>query len=289
LILYLGILNNNYKRYNDDMEKLKNLNVFILIVLVLLGFALLYFLYFRVRNQAEVYVGVSVTRGVNIPVSAIYNWIPNWLDNAIAVGDKEISPLGGLTAVVLEKESYEASFYGKYVYLLLKLNAIRDRSGIYLFKNKPLSAGALIDLRLSKAQISGLVTYVGTERPKYQVEKLKVTLYGKAVDNWIADNLKVGAEITDNKKQIIAKVLDKQIKSAASLATLLQDPSTGRSIVTYDNTQRDLQVTVELLAKKIGGIYFYAEMQKVKAGEILFLPFKEVTLNLPITSVTELR
>lgn len=266
----------------------KNLNWFLLAVLFLLGFALLYFLYFRVRNQADVYVGLTVTRGINIPVNAAYNWIPYWLADSILKGDKEISPLGGLNAEVLDKQSYESSFYGKNVYLLLQIKAIKDRSGVYLFKNKPLSVGASIDLKLTKTQIQGLVTYVGSEKPKYQINKLKVTLHGKAVDTWIADSLQVGSEITDNKKQMIAKVLDKKVSTATSLATVSQDLSADRSIVTYDKNQRDLQVTVELLAKKINGIYYYAETQKVKADELLFLPFKEVSLNLPITSVSEM-
>lgn len=256
-------------------RKYAKVNIFIIAVLFLLGFSLLYFLYFRARNQADVYVGLSVTRGANIPVNAIYNWVPNWLDNAIEVDDREISPLGGLNAVVLDKESYEASFYGKYVYLLLKINAIKDRSGIYLFKNKPLSVGSPVDLKLTKAQISGLVTYVGNEKPKYEYKKLLVKLKGLKEDWWIGDAIKIGSVIKDNKEEEIVRVTSSKVSPA------------GGSLLNIDPNKSDVEVTVELKVKEVDNNYFYAETQKVKVDENLFLPFKEVSLNLPITSVRE--
>ncbi len=254
----------------------KNLNLYILAVLFLLGFSLLYFLYFRVRNQAEVYVGLSVMRGINIPVNTVYNWVPNWLDESLTIGDQEISPLGGLNAVVLDKESYEAAYYGKYVYLLLKVNAIKDRSGIYLFKNKPLSVGASIDLKLAKTQISGLVTYVGSEKPVYEYKKLLVKLNGLNAEWWIGDAVKIGSVIKNSKGDQIAKVIAKKVVSA------------GGSLITADRNKRDIEVTVEILVKKIDDNYFFSETQKVKVDEQFFLPLPEGSLNLPIASVTEL-
>lgn len=256
---------------------LKNLNLFILATLFLLGFAILYFLYFRQRNQAEVYVGLSVTRGTNIPLTIIYNWVPNWLDGAIEISDQEISPLGGLSAVVVDKESYEATFYGKYIYLLLKVNAVKDRSGIYLFKNKPLSVGALVDLKLTKAQISGLVTYIGEEEPHYEYKKLRVMVAGLNTDWWVGDAVKIGSVIKNNKGEEMAKVVAKKVS-----------PSSG-SIITADRNKRDIEVTVELKTKKSDETYFFAETQKVKVDENLFLPFSEGSINLPISSVAEIK
>ena len=257
-------------------KRISHLNIFILLVLFLLGFALLYFLYFRARNQAEVYVGLSVTRGSNIPINASYNWIPYWLADAISEGDQEISPLGGLNAQVLDKESYESSFYGKNVYLLLKVNAIRDRSGIYLFKNKPLSVGAPIDLKLTKAQIQGLVTYVGSQKPKYEYKKLRVGLSGLNAEWWIGETIKTGSIIRNSKGEEIAKVISIKIL-----------PASG-SLITADRNKRDIEVTLDVLTKKIDDNYFFAETQKVKVDENLFLPLKVGSINFPITSVSEI-
>lgn len=271
-------------------KKIRKINIFILAILFLLSFTLLYFLYFRARNQAEVYVGLSVAYGINIPVNTVYNYnlIPNWMDDAISKGDKEVSPLGGVSATVLDKESYEASFYGKYVYLLLKVKAIKDRSGIYLFKNKPLSTGALIDLKLTKAQIIGLVTYVGREKPKYQFKKLLVKLVGLGVDYWVADAVKIGSAIINNNGEEIAKVLDKKITPVSSIGVVSADQSNNRSLITFDRNKRDVEIIVELLVGKSDDNYFYAETQKVKIGENIFLPFKEVSVNLLISSVSEI-
>lgn len=260
----------------QSLIKNSRLNIFILVILFLLGFSLLYFLYYRQRNQAEVYVGLSVTRGINIPISGPYNWIPYWLADSINVGDNEISPLGGLNAVVLDKEIYEASFYGKNVYLLLNVNAIKDRSGIYLFKNKPLSVGAPIDLKLSKAQITGLVTYVGNEEPKYEYKKLQVKVSGLDAEWWIGDAIKIGSIIKNSKGEEIAKVISKNVS-----------PASG-SPLTADRNKRNIEVTVDIMTKKINDNYFYAETQKVKVDELLFLPFKETSINFPISSIVEI-
>lgn len=252
-------------------------NLFILATLFLLGFAVLYFLYFRARNQAEVYITVSVGKSQTAAANTPFNWVPYWVGDAIRVGDKEVSPLGGVNAVVLEKNVYEAQYYGQNVNLLLQMKAIRDRSGVYLFKNKPLSVGAVIDLNLTKGQIQGLVTYVGGEKPVYQIKKLRVVLYGKNIEKRIADPVKVGSEIKDSDNRVIAKILDKRIENPTA------------SVINYENNREDLWLTVELITKKIDSNYYYTDTQKVKADEDLFLPFKEVSLNLPIASVTEIQ
>lgn len=124
------------------------LSILIGISLVLVVGALLYFAYYRVRRRVVLYTGVSLVKTINIQTP--YFWVPHWVDTVLTVADKDVNPLGGINAEVTDKESVEAVEYGRYVYLLLKIDATRDRSGVYLFKNKPLAVGNIIQLRFPK-------------------------------------------------------------------------------------------------------------------------------------------
>ncbi len=271
-------------KINHLNKKYFKFNIIVLIIILLFGSALLYFLYYRQRNQEDLYVAATLVRNPTQPANISFNWMPYWVEQSVEVGDKDVTPLGRTNAVVLEKNSYEADFYGKYVYLLLKINAVKDRSGIYLYKNSPLGVGRIIDLKLTKSLVMGLVTYVGIDKPKYQLKKLQVTLIGQSINPWEADNLKIGSTIIDSKGEILVKVIDKKV----TMAEVRADTAGGISVVSYDKTKRDLEAIVEIIAKKIDDTYYYAETQKVKVNEWFRIPFKEVSLDLPIAAIKEL-
>lgn len=268
--------------FRSIYKKFSNLNFFIIAIIFLLGFSAFYFVYYRFRNQQDAYVSVMLVKppsviGPNIPYN--YYWVPYWIGNSIDVGDKEITPLGAIDAIVVDKNSYDSFYNGQFVSLILKIRAIRDRSGTLLYKNKPLVSGAVLDIKLTKAQISAQVTGINVKPPEFEYKTLTVVLKGRQVESQIADELKVGDEIVDNLEQVIAKVLDKKVSSAQmSLAG-------GRSNIVYDPDTKDILVTIEIKAKKIEDSFYYSEVQKIKANEYLYLPFKSVALYYPIVSV----
>lgn len=257
------------------------LNIFILAVLLLLGFSAFYFVYYRQRSQADMFVAVTLMRPLNMPTNAPFNWVPYWVGDSIHAGDTEKSPLGGVNTVVAGKEIADGPSYGQYVYLLLRVRAIRDRSGVYLFKNKPLSTGGTIDLKLTNTQVQGLVMYIGKEPPQYEEKAFRMTIKGREVEPWLADSVKVGSTIQNAKGMVVAKVIDKRVTPAEVRA----DAASGVAVTSYDQRKRDLEVVVEITTKKIGESYYFSEIQKVKPNEVLYLPFPEISLNLPIISV----
>lgn len=262
----------NYK----FVKKYTGVNIFILLILFLLGFAALYFLYFRVRSQENIYVTITLSREPQ--------WVPYWIGQSIKIGDKETSPLGELNTEVIDKESYEAHEFGELIYLLLKVKAIKDRSGIYLFKNKPLAVGSVIDLKLSNTEIKALVIDISKELPYYEYKKITVTVQGKELWPYTVDAITVGSKIIDSKGREIAKIVDKKV----SPAEIRVDTASGFSIISYDRRKRDVILTLEILVKKINDTYYFRETDKVKVAENLFLPFSEESINLPISSVAEI-
>lgn len=270
-------------KYNNIKKKIKNLNIFILAVILLMGFALLYFLYHRQRSQAWVYVSVSLVRPQNLSLNIAYNSVPYWVGNSIFIGDREQNLLGSVGAIVEDKESFDWFTFGQAVNLVLKVNASRDRTGVYLYKNKPLLIGSILDLKLSKTQAQGLITHISLQKTDSQKYQFVITIRGKQIEPFIADNIKIGDEIINNKNETIAKVIDKK----STPAEVRTDTAAGVSLVSFDNTKRDLVVTIQIKADKFNDVYYFAGSQKVKVNEVIYLPFKSVALNYPITSVIQ--
>lgn len=272
------ILKKFYKKYST-------VNILIISVLIILGISLLYFFYHLQRNQEDVYVRVSLIRPYTNQ-QAPDNWAPYWIANTINIGDKEVSPLGGLLITVEDNQNYEGIYSGKLVYLLLKVKAIHDRSGAYLFKNKPLSVGSTIDINLTNTQFKGLIVYIGKNKPVDENKNMIITVEGKEWWPYLTDSVIIGSTIVDNKGEVIAKILDKKTSNAEVRA----DSAGGVANVSYDRRKRDIVITLSITVKKVNDYYYFMETQKVKVNENLYLPFKEAgTVTLPITSIKEIK
>lgn len=269
-------------------RKYASLNYLILSVLILLLFSVVYFLYRQFRTQSAVYISVSLIRPTNISVNILSNSVPYWVGNSISIGDKEINPLGGVNAEVVSKDSFEALNYGQFVNLLLKVNAVRDRSGIYLYRNKPLSVGSLIDLKLTNTQTNGMITYIGLNKPEIRGDKLNVTLYTENEVKWKTDNLKKGSEIKDTGGNVIAQITDISTGPVKNTGYFTSGSLNPVFISGISSDRVNAKITVELKARQVGEVYYFMDSQKVKAGENIILPFSEITLNYPITGVVKL-
>lgn len=259
----------------------KSFPLFLLSTFVLLCIAVAYYGFFRQRNQTNIYIRVNLIRSANLPSSAPFNWVPYWISDAISVNDTDRNPFGGVNATVIEKNSYFAPLYGRYVFLTFRVRVLKDKSGVYLFKNKPVAIGSLLSFQLPRAQVDGLVTEMDTKILSSEYKKIRLTLKGKTLDDYIAYAAKEGSVIMDDKSQEIAKIIQVRITSSR----FRYDSTTGLSNFNLDDTRKDLETVVDVLAKKVSSEYYFSDTQKIKVGEYINLPFPEVTLGLYITEV----
>lgn len=271
--------------FQKIIKKYSRFNFFILAVITLLAFSFIYFLYYRYRSQADVYATIMLTRPSNMLVNAPYNWVPSWLGNSIEPGDRDVSPIGGTNAIVLEKDSFDFINNGQVVSLLLKVKAVKDRTGVYLFKNKPLSVGMNMIFNFTKTSTSGIVTSIGTELPNYHYNKLSVKAKGRLSESSIFDKIRVGDEIKNSRGDTLAKIVAKNIAPAD---VRFQVSGISENI-SYSKSNVDLQLTIDLLSQKIDETFYFPDNQIIKLGEYLFLSFPTITLlNYQITDIQEL-
>lgn len=257
-------------------------SLIILTIFILAGLSAVFFFYKQKKSESVMYVTVSLLKPENTIQNAPYNWVPYWITNSIDIGDREVSPLGAVSAEVIDKEIFDGPASGQYVYLTLKVTVNRDRNGIYLYKNKPILTGGEMELKLTKTQINGQVLYINRDLPKYEPKKFIITVKGREIEPWVADSLKAGSTILNKKGEVVAKLLDKKVTYAE-----VRSDWAGTARISYDNRKKDLEATVEITAQKISDNYYFAVGYKVKTNEWIYLPFREVSLYHPIISVSE--
>lgn len=271
------------------MKFLRNyttLKTLVILTLFLIALSIVYFFFYKARNNTNVYVGISVIRPSTMPITtAPYNWVPYWMSDAIRIGDWEVSPFGESLAHVIEKDVTQGYYYGDLTYLLLSVRATQLKSGVFLYKNRPLSVGTTFDLQLPKVTIKGLVTYVAKDPPHFSYENVDVILQVKYQEQWLANAIKQGDQLTDSKGRVLVKIDSVSVKPSKMLASQL-DSLRDQNVLTFDPNKVDIEIKVRLLAKKIDDTYYFNEIQRLKVGEGLFLPLKDVRFEFPITSVT---
>lgn len=261
-------------------KRYSSINIFIFIILILLGLSVFYFLYYRYKNQVEIYISLTLIKPRAVEGSNYT--IPYWMSNAIQVGDKDINPFGKVEAAVIDKESYDDTGNGQRVYLIVKASVVRDRSGKYIMKNKPLSSGQIIKLELTSVpEVYGLVTFMDEKPPAFEYKKMTVVTKWRGIEKWTAENIKVGNTIVNNKKQIIARIIEKKDFPAE----VRSDTAYGKAVVSYDQIKRDVEITIELRVRKINDSYYFFDEDKIKVNEKIVLPFKEVSIYPLVSSI----
>lgn len=260
-------------------------------VLFLLAFSAFYYFYHRERSGRSVYISVLLVPSQTMMISSTtpFFGVPYWVDKAVSVGYRELSPFGGVKATVVQKDSYETLNYGRVVDLLLLVNAVYDRSGVFLFDNKPLSVGSLIDLSLPRVETYGQITYVGETKPVKNNVMLLIHIVRKAVDRTVADSINIGDSIYDSNHNIVARITGKNQTPSSGAGNVEYNPITNQQTLTYGSSTVDLDIAVEIKAEKEYGTYYFARTQDVKVNEPVYLPFPDMSLSYTVTSIKEVK
>lgn len=267
-------------------KKIGTYNFFIFIIFSFLLFTSFYFFYHRYKKTTNVYAAILLIQSRN---SVLYSttspmWLPYWYADSIAVGDKDVSSLGGVNAQVISKEAYGTFTYGKNIYLVLKMNAVKDRSGVYLYKNKPLLVGSVMNLNLNKVQTDATIIYVGSKLPVYPKRKIRINIKSLQSYSWEAQEVKVSDTIIGPDSQIIARIISKKDLPTIPLSVNYES-NTDEFIYTSDTERQNFEIVVDLEAEEIGDSYYFEKTQNLKIGNYINLPFNNLTVIGQISSI----
>jgi len=197
-----------------------------------------------------------------------------WFAQLFFKGMKETDGLGRVNAEVLSIRSYDTLPSRKALYLTTKVRVVYNRaSNQYTFKGLPLTVGSPIRLNLEKLYVEGLVTFVEGVEDKRTKSKLIVETQireetpafpdSSGTSEHIANALIKGDMVKDDQGNIIVKIIDKKVENAKRLVIT----SDGRSVIQTNPLRRDVYLTLEVNAIKIGDRYYIFDDVPLLVGE----------------------
>ena len=241
---------------------------YLLVILLLLFFSTFYYFNSRAKNSVNLYA-----RAIFAPKEDLTVAVPYWVANTMKKGDREKTAFGQTIAEITDIESYEGGGHGKHLIMEMKITAQKDRADNFTYRNQPLALNEWLDFNFGKVRQRGFITYLDFKPPKFPKKKLLITLIKKRELPYIANQVKTGDEMVNDKGEVMARVIAVKISPAKNPADI------------SENLQ-DIELTVEMLAKEISSLFYFGEITKVAVGQKITLFFKNVTLwEADITSV----
>lgn len=234
---------------------------YLIIVFLIFIFAVFYFLFSMAKNSADLYV-----RAIFAPKEDLTVAVPYWVANTLKKGDREKTAFGQTVAEITDIESYEGGGHGKHLIMEMKITAQRDRADNFSYKNQSLALNEWVDFNFGKVKHKGFITYLDTKPPKYPVKKLLVSLVKKKELAYIANQVRIGDVMLNDKGEAMARVTALKISPSA-----FKDANLTEAV-------DDIALSAEIAAKEINGILYFGEISKVAVGQKITLFFKNVTL-----------
>lgn len=265
------------------------LSMFDYLSFILIGCAIIFFILFFGRKVEWLEIEARVA-------PSDFFWSekepPFWLANSVHIGENETDSFGRKVVEILDAKVFESSGNKKDVFVKLKLQAVKDpRKNQYLFKNKPLSIGAPIELNLSQVFLAGVVTYIkGVPDTRIVEDKIIEARIIDVSDKfpetigiypWRSEAIQVGDKVKDTQERVVAEIIEKRVE----LADKTVITSDGRVLVAKDPLKRDVTLIIRLKTYNQDGINYFLDDYKVKVGSLIFLSLPKIDLWPEITKI----
>lgn len=184
--------------------------------------------------------------------------------------DEKAGEITGLTFL-------PASGTNKNIIISLKLFADSKNNKLF-FNNQMLKIGNELSIELKDVIIEGVILHISKkEEREFAKKRVTVKMYNQS--SWIADLLRIGdSELSGGKE--IAKIIDKDVEPA-EMIVISQD---GEVFLREHPTNKDITLTLEVVAEKVGGSYFF-HGSELKAGNNLMLETSSINVNGVIVGV----
>lgn len=200
---------------------------------------------------------------------------PYWIANAIQVGDVEYDAGGKKIGEVIEIRKYEDSAEKNFlVKARLKVD-ISPQTGILKYKNEDLEIGRPLVIKPAGKTFTGNVVWMEGIEDKRERKGMEVMVKKYKIFPWLAETINVGDQMTSENGEIIAEVLDKEVSLAET--TVVTDR--GEVLARQDPLRRDVTLKMSLEAVKGANQWFFAEVQEVKVGGLLWLKMPNYNLD----------
>ncbi len=260
------------------LKKLTYFDIALIILLAILFFGFFFFFY---RKAEYVNIQVKVT-----DQEVLYaRTLPAvWYANQFVVGDVERDALGRVISEIVGIERFNVKSDKKAVYLDIRVRATYDtRAKLYSARGRPLIFGTPARFNFSKVTFDGIVTEFPNSEAQRNLEitNTKVTALLRGIipeetpeEPAVLKAVKVGDKIYDSNGNILAEVLDLEIRPAERVT----QTSWGELLLRYDPLYKDALFTLSIRTKIFNNEAFIFDNLPLKIGEELPLNFEDVSL-----------
>ena len=240
---------------------------------------------FQVYVQKPTYVTVRVKGS-----PGNWWWVtprpPDWLANAVQVGDKEYNAANKAIAEVKAVDIYDAGGPTKDIYVTVDLDVrYNKQTKKYRYKGEPLEIGGPISLSLGSTFFPGMVVGINGEQKNVK-QQSDITVSVRYRDRWPYefDAIKIGERIVGGDGNPIAEIIAKERRPAEREVETLA----GQVVKGFSPVLDDFYVTIRLRVTKTDDQYVYREEQYVKVANQLWLLFPSYNISgAYITSIVQ--
>mgnify|MGYP001584070686 CR=1 FL=1 len=200
---------------------------------------------------------------------------PYWLVNSILPGATEYSAGNKKMAEILEVKKY-GDDYSKILWAKIRLLVTKDviNKG-WRFQQQPLTIGSSITINPNNIKLTGNIINITGINKDYQTKTVSVNL--KIYDRypWLAEAIKIGDSSVNDDGTVDALIEDKNV----ALAERTIYTSSGKNFPGFDPLRRDISLVVRINAIERGDILYFNQVQPVKIGNKLWIPFKNINID----------
>lgn len=204
--------------------------------------------------------------------------VPSWLSSQVYTGAVESLSNGKVVAEVLDVKEYDEG-PNKLLYVKARLLVTYDkRSDLYRFRQQPLRVGSTVSIYPNSVLLAGSVISIDEKSPssqQYKMMRVTLKLFGQR--DFVDHSIHPGLQIVDRAGVVIAKVINKESKVSSSLT--LSIAKDGRPIFTRNSELVDITMVVDVQTIERDGVSYFNQIQPVKIGNSLWVPFEQVSIN----------
>ena len=264
----------------------------ILITTALLGMFFFAYVFFRKAD----YITVTVKVGTDTLIYkewTDYTGIRPWFADLLHKGLTQKDALGRTTNEIVSVNSYNIRPNAQIVYVKARLRGIVDRaSHQYIYNGTPITIGSTLKLDFNNITFEGLVTDINggadnRQRVKLSVETKLVeenSVYPGAsgVSPEVANEIQGVHEIKDADGNIILQITQKHIENANTFAI----DSNGKATVQKNPLRKDVYLTLDINALKIGDRYYLFDDVPILIGERIPLNTGKLSIFPKVIKIT---
>ncbi len=279
------------KIFKNKSKTLKNLysNIRLFDVIVVLTLAAIAILLFMFLARKAEYLNVTIKVGDDSIVWP-HDGVPAWYVNQLAAGMAEKDLVGRENAQVLKVNTYFVEPNKKILYVDLKIRVVYSSSAqSYTFNSRPVLIGNTLRVNPGNVLLEGMVVNIEGIKDPRQKETLRfqTQVFGNdpvfpnttGVYDYIADAIHVGDEVKDSSGNTLIKIIDKQVAPAKRVVVT----NNGTSFLTQDPFKKDLYVTVDVNATKLGSDYYLFDQLKLNTNVTIPIQLQNITVYGTIT------